>query len=142
MLKKDKNISYYEYFHVLLSSKTSIFYVLSIAFVTIIVYPIIIPHLFHPTMIYHIVIHIISFNITLFLTLISVLSFKKTKSKKVLLTSSSFSFLLVVESLYLLQASGTLGEFPIPYIGGEISHILLLFMIALFAMGVLRVEKK
>ncbi len=93
-------------------------------------------------MIYHIIIHIISFDVALFLTCISILSFKKTRSKKILLTSSSFSVLLVIELLYLLQSSNILGEFPIPYIGGEISHILLLFMIALFATGVLRVEKK
>ncbi len=78
----------------------------------------------------------------LFLTCISILSFKKTRSKKILLTSSSFSVLLVIELLYILQSSNILEEFPIPYIGGEISHILLLFMIALFAMGVIKVEKK
>jgi hypothetical protein len=78
----------------------------------------------------------------LFLTCISILSFKKTRSKKILLTSSSFSVLLVIEFLYLLQSSNILGEFPIPYIGGEISHILLLFMITLFVMGVIKAEKK
>jgi hypothetical protein len=93
-------------------------------------------------MIYHIIIHIISFDMALFLTCISVLSFKKTKSKKVLLTSSSFGFLLVIELLYLLQSSKIIGEFPIPYIGGDISHILLLFIILLFAMGVIKVKKK
>ncbi len=93
-------------------------------------------------MIYHITIHIFSSEIALFLTCISVLAFKKTKSKKVLLTSSSFGVLLVIEFLYLLQSSNIIGEFPIPYIGGEISHILLLMMVGLFAMGVIGVEKK
>ena len=92
-------------------------------------------------MIFHIAIHIISFDIALFLTCISVLAFKKTKSKKVLLTSSSFAILLVVEFLYILQSSNIFGEFPIPYIGREISHILLLFMVGLFAMGVIRIKK-
>ncbi len=120
-------------------NKNNLFWFLSIAFVSIIVYPVIIPHLTHPSMIYHIIIHIISFDIILFLTFISILSFKKTKSKKVLLTSSSFGILLVVELLYLLQSSNIIGDFYIPHIG-ETSHILLLFMAALFAMGVLRVE--
>jgi hypothetical protein len=93
-------------------------------------------------MIFHIFIHIISFDIALFLTCISILAFKKTKSKKVLLTSSSFAILLVIEFLYILQSSNIFGEFLIPYIGGEISHILLLFMVSLFAMGVMKVEKK
>jgi hypothetical protein len=115
---------------------------LSIIFLSVIIYPLILPHITHPSMIYHIVIHIISFDVALFLTFISILSFKKTKSKKVLLTSISFGILLVVELLYLLQASNTIGEFHIPYIEIEIPHILLLFMLALFAIGVLKVEKR
>jgi hypothetical protein len=93
-------------------------------------------------MIYHITIHIISFDIALFLTCISILAFKKTKSKKVLLTSSSFAILLVIEFLYILQSSNIFGEFYVPYIGGGISHTLLLFMVSLFAMGVMTVERK
>jgi len=77
----------------------------------------------------------------LFLTCISIFSFKKTKSKKILLTSLSFGVLLVIELLYLLQSSNILGEFIVPYIG-EIPHILLLLMIALFATGVMKVERK
>ena len=142
MLKKDNNISYYEYLQVLLGNKTNLFLALSIVFISVIIYPLILPHLTHPSMIYHIVIHTISFDMALFLTFISILSFKKTKSKKVLLTSISFGILLAVELLYLLQASNTLGEFHIPFIEIEAPHILLLFMLALFAMGVIRVEKR
>ena len=142
MLKKDTNISYYEYFQVLLSNKTNLFLALSIIFLSIIVYPLILPHFTHPSMIYHIAIHIISFDVALFLTFISILSFKKTKSKKVLLTSISFGTLLAVELLYLLQASNTLGEFHIPFIEIEVPHILLLLMLTLFAIGVIRVEKR
>jgi uncharacterized membrane protein YkvI len=93
-------------------------------------------------MIFHIAVHILSFNFALFLTVISVISFKKTKSKRVLLTSLSFGVLLVIEFLYLLQSSGTLGDFQIPYIDVELPHILLLFMLTLFAAGVLKVERR
>ena len=51
----------------------------------VIVYPIIIPHLTHPSMICHITIHIVSCDMALFLTSISLLSFKRTKSKMILL---------------------------------------------------------
>jgi hypothetical protein len=116
--------------------------VLSIIFLSIVIYPLVLPHLTHPSMIYHIALHIISFDMALFLTFISILSFKKTKSKKVLLTSISFGILLSVELLYLLHASNTLGDFHIPYIEIEVPHILLLFMLALFAIGVIKVEKR
>jgi len=78
----------------------------------------------------------------LFLLCVSILAFKKTKSKKVLFTTLSFGVLLIIETLYLLQSSNIIGEFFIPYIGGELSHILLLLMVSLFAIGIIKVEKK
>ena len=140
--KNRRNNDYFRHIQDFLNNKTNLFLVLSISFTSIIVYPVLVPHLFHPGMIYHIAIHIISFDMALFLTAISVLSFKKTKSKRVLLTSLSFSVLLIVEFLYLLQSSDILGDYHIPYIEVEIPHILLLLMVSLFAVGVIRVERK
>ena len=93
-------------------------------------------------MIYHIVTHIIIFEVSLFLTLISIYSYKKTKSKKILFTALSFGFLLIAGFLYLLETSNILVGFHIPYIEAEIPHILLMFMLILFAIGVLKVESE
>ena len=142
LLKKDSNIRYYEYFQVFLSNKTNLFLVLSSVFISIIAYPLILPHMSHPSMIYHIGVHIASFDVTLFLTFISLLSFRKSKSKRVLLTSLSFGILLVAEFLYLLQSSNILREYHLPYIGVEAPHILLLLMLVFFAVGVIKVEKR
>jgi hypothetical protein len=92
-------------------------------------------------MIYHIGIHIVSFDIALFINCISFLSFKKIKSEKVLLTSLSFGILLVVDFLYLLQSSNVLGEYHLPYNVIKVPHILLLFMLVFFAVGVIKVQK-
>jgi hypothetical protein len=81
-------------------------------------------------------------NLALFLTVISILSFKKTKSKKIFLTFLSFSVLLAIEFLYLLQSTDILGDFRIPYIEIEIPHMMLLFMLVLFAAGVIKVERR
>jgi hypothetical protein len=126
----------------LLSNKSNLFIILSIAVLTIVIYPIIIPHITHPSMIYHIILHMISFDVALFLTTISFISFKKTKSKKILFTALSFGFLLCTELLYLLQSSNLLGAFYIPLIEVEFPHVLLLIMLGLFAAGVLRIERK
>jgi len=141
MLRKD-NTKYSEFFQNLLNNKRNLFLAITLAFVSIIVYPIIVPHLTHPSMIYHVTLHIISFDIALFLTIISLISFNKTKSKKVLFTVLSFSFLLITEFLYVLQSSDISGEFQIPLIGIEVPHILLLVMLSLFAIGVIRLERK
>ena len=146
LLKKDdknsKKNTYIEYIQNFLNNKTNLFLVLSISFTSIIFYPLMMPHLYHPSMIFHIFIHILSLNLALFLTIISILSFKKTKSKKVFLTSLSFSILLIVEFLYLLQSSNILGDYHIPFIEIEIPHLLLLFMLTLFAAGIIRVERR
>ncbi|MGN6349274.1 MAG: hypothetical protein ACTHLL_05960 [Candidatus Nitrosocosmicus sp.] len=133
---------YYKHIQNFLHNKTNLFVILSILFTSIIFYPLILPHLYHTSMIIHIAIHILSLNFALFLVVISIISFKKTKSKRVLLTSLSFGVLLAVEFLYLLQSSGTFGDFQIPYIDVEMPHILLLFMLTLFAAGIIRVERK
>ena len=136
------NSRYIEFIQNFLNNKTNLFLVLSILFTSAIFYPLIVPHLYHPSMVFHISIHILSLNLALFLTVISILSFKKTKSKKIFLTSLSFSVLLVIEFLYLLQSTDILGDFRIPFIEIEIPHMLLLFMLVLFAAGVIRVERR
>ena len=141
LLKRDNNFSR-DSFVQLLSNKSSLFLILSIAVLSIAIYPIIIPHITHPSMIYHIILHMISFDVALFLTTISAISYKKTKSKKILFTALSFGFLLVTELLYLLQSSNLLGAFYIPLIEVEFPHVLLLIMLGLFAAGVLRLERK
>jgi hypothetical protein len=146
LLKKDnnssKNSELYKHIKNLLNNKANLLLVLSIVFTSIIFYPLIIPHLFHLSMIFHISIHILSLDMALFLVVISVLSFKKTKSKKVLFTSLSFGILLMVELLYLLQSSNILGDFQIPFIEVEIPHMLLLLMLLLFAAGVIKVDRR
>jgi hypothetical protein len=142
MFRKDSQISNYEFLKIFLNNKRNLFLVSSIVFTSIIVYPIILPHIHHPSMIYHIFIHIIIFEVSLFLTLISIYSYKKNKSKKILFTSLSFGFLLVTAFLYLLETSDIIVGFHIPYIEAELPHILLMFMLLLFAIGVLWVESK
>ena len=142
MLNRGENSDIYEYIKNFLSNKTNLFLVLSLSFSSIIAYPFLIPHLTHPTMSYHILIHMLSLDIAIFLTTISLISYRKLKSKKLLLTSLSFIFLLIIEIFYLLQASHFITTFYIPLIEVDFSHILLLCMLVLFACGVLRADKK
>lgn len=134
--------SYSEYLQILLNNKKNLFLTLSIFITVAIAYPIILPHIHHPAMIYHILVHIIILETALFLTFVSIHSYRKTRSKKVLFTSLSFGVLLTVSFLFLLETSDILGKFYVPYIDVELPHILLMFMLILFAIGVLRVESK
>lgn len=142
LLHKEDYFDAYEQIKEFLSIKTNLFLVLSLSVSSIIAYPFLVPHLSHPSMSYHILIHMISLDFAIFLTTISIISYQKVKSKKLLLTSISFLSLLVIEIIYLLQASHIIMIFQIPLIEVEFSHILLLFMLVLFACGVLKTDKK
>ena len=142
LLHKEDYFDAYEQIKEFLGIKTNLFLVLSLSVSSIIAYPFLVPHLSHPSMSYHILIHMISLDFAIFLTTISIISYQKVKSKKLLLTSISFLSLLVIEIIYLLQASHIIMIFQIPLIEVEFSHILLLFMLVLFACGVLKTDKK
>ena len=142
MQRKEGNSYIYEYVKNFLANKTNLFLVLSLFFSSIIAYIFLVPHLTHPTMSYHILIHLLSLDIAIFLTTISLISYRKLKSRKILLTSFSFAFLLIIEMFYLLQASHAIQIFYIPLIEVDFSHMLLLCMLVLFACGVLRTDKK
>ncbi|CAN5679205.1 hypothetical protein BH23THE1_BH23THE1_24670 [soil metagenome] len=63
MFRKNNQISYPEHLKIFLNNKRNLFLVSSIVFVAAIVYPIILPHIHHPSMNFHIIIHIIIFDI-------------------------------------------------------------------------------
>lgn len=90
---------------------------------------------------YHIIIHIISLDLAVFLTAVSFIAYQRSKSKKLLMTSLSFIFLTFIEVSYLLQASQLVKVFYVPLIGADFSHVLLLCMLVLFAYGVLKVDR-
>lgn len=142
MFRKNRNFSYYESLQIFFNDKIKLFLVISVIFTFIVIYPFLVPHLGHPSMAYHIIIHIISLDIALFLIVVSTISYKKTKSNRVLFTAFSFATLFIVEAIYLLQASGNMRIFYVPLVEIEFSHVMLSVMLVLFVTGVLKVEKK
>lgn len=142
MLHRDDYHNVNSFVRGFLTNKTNLFLFLSLSASSIITYPFLVPHLMHPTMSYHIVIHMISLDIAIFLTTVSFISYRKSKNKKLLLTFFSFIFLLIIEIFYLLQASHLMKIFYLPLIEVEFSHILLLGMLILFAWGIIKVDKK
>jgi hypothetical protein len=111
------------------------------AIVVGIVSPLIMPHLAHPSMIYHITLHIASLAIALFLSVVSVLAYARSRSFRVLTMALGFMALSVVEFLYLLDASAVLSVFDFSELGIELPHLILLLMLTMFGLGVLKVNK-
>lgn len=100
------------------------------------------PHVTHPSMIFHIVLHMAGLTIAIFLSTVSFLAYFRNTTTRMLLMAAGFVTLAVVELLYLLQAGGIYaGQFTIPVANIELSHMVLLIMVSLFGLGMLKVNK-
>ena len=122
-------------------SKPKLFLIIS-ALTTAVLLPVaILPHINHPFFVYRISLHMASIIISVFLIVVSILTYRRTGSIKILYTSIAFLSLLVVELIFLLQIMPGTSRIMIPMAYRELPHILLLVMLALFGLGVLRVEK-
>jgi hypothetical protein len=112
------------------------------ALVVGVVAPLVIPHVTHPSMIYHILLHMAGLTIAIFLSIVSVLAYSRSRTTRMLLMAVGFISLALVEFFYLLQAGGiAIGQVIIPAVNIELSHVMLLIMVSLFGLGVLRVNK-
>jgi hypothetical protein len=112
------------------------------ALVVGVVAPLVMPHVTHPSMIYHILLHMAGLTIAIFLSIVSVLAYSRNTTTRMLLMAVGFMSLALVEFFYLLQAGGiVIGQVIIPAVNIELSHIILLIMVSLFGLGVLKVNK-
>jgi hypothetical protein len=103
--------------------------------------PLFVPHLSHPSMIYHVTLHIASLTVAIFLGIVSVLVYARSKSSRLLFMTLGFIALAIVEFLYLLDAAWPGNAIHISTVGIELPHIILLVMLTMFFLGVIRVSK-
>lgn len=120
-------------------SKLKIFGLISILVLAVTI-PITIPHFSHPTMIYHILLHIASLAIAIFLSYIAVSAYVRTGRARLLFMALGFVTLAMLEVLLLLSATGNLEQPIVPMVNVELPHVILLVMITLFGVGVLKVN--
>jgi hypothetical protein len=122
-------------------SKPKLFVIISIVVISLLALPVILPHITHQSMIYHISLHIISLIIAVFLSSVSILAFNRNRNARMLFMTLGFALLAVIETLYLFHATANLEDVIIPVVDVELSHIILLVMLTLFGVGVLKVNK-
>ncbi len=121
-----------------------VLFVLVTAITVAILVPLSIPHMTHPYMIYHILLHISGVIIATFLSVVSTLAYQRTASLKVLLMTIGFASLVAVEVLYVLDLSipmiSSMHLFDIPITNIELPHVFLLIMLVTFSTGVLKMN--
>lgn len=106
-----------------------------------VVAPLVVPHATHPSMIFHIILHIASLTIAVFLSIVSFIAYRRSTGSRLLLMALGFTSLAAVEFLYLLDATGSLLLYGMPQINAELPHVILLAMLTMFGLGVLKVNK-
>jgi hypothetical protein len=92
-------------------------------------------------MIYHITLHIASLTIAVFLSIVSLLAYSRSAGARLLFMTLGFMGLAFVEFLYLLDASALVSTTDISALNIELPHVILLGMLAMFGLGVLKVNK-
>ena len=102
------------------------------------VIPFILPHVFHPHMIYHILLHLISLIISQFLAVVSLLAYLKARTSRILFMTLGFMTLVVAEYVYLLNSTEDFHVMFIPHINIEVSHAILLLMVVFFGISFLK----
>jgi hypothetical protein len=125
----------------IIDNKPKLFVIISLAVIAILALPVILPHITHPSMIYHILLHMISLIVAVFLSSVSILAYSRNRNTRMLLMTVGFVLLTVIEILYLFHATANLEELIIPIVDVELSHIILLIMLTLFGIGLLKVNK-
>jgi hypothetical protein len=125
----------------ILVNKAKLLIAISIGAVAVLSIPVILPHLNHPSMIYHIVLHIVSLVVAVFLTTISAVAYSRSGSSRILFMFFAFLALTAVELIYLFNATEDIGEVALPFVHIELPHVIMLVMLALFGIGVLKVNK-
>lgn len=123
----------------IVSDKPKLFIIISVIVVSVLAVPVIIPHTSHPEHIYHIVLHIGSLILSIFLFIISLFSYFRNGGSRLLFMSLGFLSLVIVETLFLFYAARGIQDILIPIVNIELPHIILFAMLTLFGLGVLRV---
>jgi hypothetical protein len=125
----------------IVASKAKLLIAISVVAGAVLSIPVVLPHLNHPSMIYHIVLHIASLIVAVFLTAISAVAYRRSGSSRILFMFFGFLALTMVELIYLFNATEDLGEVALPFVHIELPHVILLVMLTLFGAGVIRVNK-
>ena len=114
---------------------------LTAAIIVGIIVPLVLPHILHPSVVYHAIIHIASIIIAAFLTLVSIMAYRRTGGTRTLFMTLGFAARGLAETFYLLQAAGLLMTMNVPTLDIDASHLILLAMLSMFGLGVLKVNK-
>jgi hypothetical protein len=123
------------------SSKAKLLAVIAAIVFAVMAVPVILPHISDKSIIYHLLLHIISLIIALFLGFVSIFAYLKNANSRLLFMMFGFLLLSVIEAIYLFHIAYSVEDIVIPIVDIELSHVIFLVMLTLFGIGIFRVNK-
>jgi hypothetical protein len=124
------------------SSKPKMLAVVTAAVLAVMAVPVILPHITDTSMIYHLLLHVISLIIAIFLGLVSILAYLRNGRSRLLFMMFGFLSLAIIEAMYLVDVTSKIEDIVIPIVDIELSHVIFLVMLTLFGIGIFRVNKQ
>ena len=117
------------------NKKYSYFLIAIVGCVIILSIPLVYGHFFHSGHLFHIAIHESGFVLAAFLTIMAMITYKKTKIKRMLFSASAFGVLAFGQAGYMYSKIGdhTMEDMSSP---SEVLDICIVIMTVLFAIGV------
>lgn len=104
--------------------------------------PVLLPHISHTDMIYHIIVHLASLIIAQFLAIISLIAYNRTRNTRIFFMTIGFMALVGVEYLYMFYATENIYGVFIPTVNIELSHLILLVMVTFFGVSFIKGANK
>ena len=123
------------------SSRPKLLAIITVAITVIMAVPVILPHITDTSTIYHILLHLASLIIAIFLGVVSILAYLRNGSSRLLFMMFAFLTLSVIEAMYLFDVSSKIEDIVIPGVDIEVSHVIFLVTLTLFGIGIFRVGK-
>jgi hypothetical protein len=122
------------------SSKPKLLGVITAMIVTVVTVPVILPHIKDTSMIYHLLLHIISLIIAIFLGVVSISSYLRNGRSRLLFMMFGFLLLSIIEAIYLFDVTSKIEDIVIPIVDIELSHVIFLIMLTIFGLGIFKVK--
>ena len=98
--------------------------------------PFLLPHVFHGSHIFHLLLHTTGIVLATFLTILGINAYNELRTKKMAITAIAFSLFAASEFVQLVKATET-HVYDI-FATTEIAHIMMLGVVGLFALAIFR----
>ena len=124
----------------ILERKSILFSAICVSIIAILALPVIIPHILHGYHIIHIFLHIGGIILAVFITVLSLLAYRRIRTKRLMLSSCAFGNLILAESVLIIDATWpTL--FDIEFLPlAELGHLLTFITLGLLGLAVFKNE--